>query len=405
MYGKMLLASALSAAALFLQGCSRVPPKVRIDGVDVGGMRYEQAERAVRERWNGEIPTLTLRGRGTYTFSAPEIGYTDELYELVRRVGPGEYDGGVAFYLKGCASVLCRIAAEERVAPQDASVSFSKDGFCYEADRSGRRVDEAQLSLDVTAALRTRSDATVDIPFVEERAERTEEDVRRDTACLASFSTVYDPNAEGRAHNIRLACGKIDGTTLAPHASFSFNAAVGRRTAENGFREAKVISDGKFVSGVGGGVCQVSTTLYNCALLSGMKVTESSAHSLQVGYVPPSFDAMVSDTSDLRFDNPYDMPVYLACKASDGKLTVTVYGRSDGMRYECESVIKRTIAPPEPKIVEGEEEKVLRAAKEGLVSEGYLRVYRGDVLLERRKLRADSYLPVQEIRQKPMQSD
>lgn len=110
---------------------------------------------------------------------------------------------------------------------------------------------------------------------------------------IACFSTYYGDSKQNRKDNVALACRKIDGTVLYPEDEFSFNDTVGARTMKNGFKSAYIIQNGEFVEGVGGGVCQVSSTLYNCALLCDLAITCVRAHSLPVGYVAPSFDALV----------------------------------------------------------------------------------------------------------------
>ena len=148
---------------------------------------------------------------------------------------------------------------------------------------------------------------------------------------------------------------------------------------------------------MGGGVCQVSTTLYNAALKSGLTVTEFHAHSLQVSYVAPSRDAMVSTQSDLKFSNPHPFPVRLNAKAADGAVRVSFTGKKDGYRYEIVSETLGEIAPPPPIVKEGEEEKIVRSPKNGIKSEAYLECYEGDALVSRKRLRIDEYRAVQGI--------
>lgn len=227
------------------------------------------------------------------------------------------------------------------------------------------------------------------------------EEERREELLIASFSTEYDEGKRERAHNIRLACELIDGICVGGGESFSFNAVVGLRTKERGFCEAPVIVGGAFVQGVGGGVCQVSTTVYNGALLSGMGITEVHAHSLKVGYVSPSFDAMVSERCDLRFVNPARTPVAIFARAEEGRLTVSFFGRGDGFSYSTESRVTGIVPQPEAKVVDGEEELVLRSGRDGLRSEGYLiRTRRGRVKKAVR-IRRDVYFPVQAVLQRP----
>ena len=193
---------------------------------------------------------------------------------------------------------------------------------------------------------------------------------------------------------------------MLPRAEFSFNKRVGKRTAENGFKESVVIFDGEFVKGVGGGVCQLSTTLFNAALRAGLRVTESRNHSLTVSYVPPSLDAMVSEYSDLKFVNPFDTPVYLNAAVRGGSVTVECFGLPDGYRYTTESVVLYRLAPPPEETVEGEDDKVIRAEKEGVASESYLLVHDGGGKLIRRVLlRRDNYAVVRGLRQVKKQEE
>ena len=214
---------------------------------------------------------------------------------------------------------------------------------------------------------------------------------------ISSYTTYYDAQETSRSQNITIAAELINGVTIQPYGEFSFNQTVGRRTQEAGFKQAKIIVGGEYVLGVGGGVCQVSTTVYNAALKSGLTVTEFHPHSLQVGYVAPSRDAMVSSQSDLRFHNPHPFPVRLETTAKDGRLQVRFLGERDGYRYEIVSSVLEEISPPAPIIKQGETEQILRSPKNGVKSEAYLERYFGDKIVMRKRLREDVYRPIQGI--------
>ena len=214
---------------------------------------------------------------------------------------------------------------------------------------------------------------------------------------ISSYTTYYNQNDRGRCENIAIATRLIHGLTIQAYGEFSFNQTVGKRTAEAGFQQAKIIVNGEYAQGVGGGVCQVSTTLYNAALKSGLVVTEYHPHSLQVSYVPPSRDAMVSSHSDLKLYNPRSTPVYLSAELFSGGLKISFYGKNDGDRYEITTKILSEITPPSPVIKEGEGEEILRAEKNGVKSEMFLERYRGNQLLWRKRLRVDEYPPIQGI--------
>lgn len=214
---------------------------------------------------------------------------------------------------------------------------------------------------------------------------------------ISSYTTYYNPKEEGRVENIAIAASLIDGVTVQAYGEFSFNSTVGKRTEEAGFQQAKIIVNGEYVQGVGGGVCQVSTTLYNAALKSGLTITEYHPHSLCVAYVAPSRDAMVSTHSDLCFLNPRPYPVHLSARVFEGGIRVTFYGENEGDRYEITSNRLAEIPPPAPMIKQGDQDEILRAPKNGVKSEAYLERYRGAQLLSREKLRTDEYRPIQGI--------
>ena len=214
---------------------------------------------------------------------------------------------------------------------------------------------------------------------------------------LSSYVTYFDEKDVGRTQNISIAASLIDGATVQAYGEFSFNGVVGKRTEEAGFRQAKIIVNGEYVQGVGGGVCQVSTTLYNAALKAGQEILEYHPHSLQVGYVPPSRDAMVSSSSDLRFLNMRNHPIHLSVKIFQGGIKAQIYGKKDGYRYEITAKTLQEIPPPAPIVQRGENEKILRQEKKGVRSEAYLEKYFGAQLVERKRLRVDEYRPVQGI--------
>ena len=214
---------------------------------------------------------------------------------------------------------------------------------------------------------------------------------------ISSYTTYYNTNDGGRCENIAIAAELIDGATVQPYGEFSFNKTVGRRTKEAGFRQAKIIVNGEYVLGVGGGVCQVSTTLYNAALKSGLEVLEYHPHSLQISYVAPSRDAMVSSECDLQLYNAHSFPVCITTEIFSGGIRVSVYGKNEGDRYEMISHTLEEIPPPAPIIKHGEREEIIRSPKNGVRSELYLERYRGGVLLFRKRIRVDEYRPIQGI--------
>ncbi len=386
--------AALLLAGSFFFGFGKVKQGVTIGGVEVGGMSYAEAENAIRMRFYRDLPPVIVHAPSGDLVLKEELCVQDNVARLVRRAKKGETLG--VSYTREWADAeetlfaLCEKNAREA---KDAELSFSAEGFRYTGEVFGVTCDYEGLLSDVRGALRGGGEVT--LRTREYAPAVTEEMLRARTRELSSFRTYFDGSNLPRRHNIALAASRIAGTVLPPKGEFSFNAAVGKRTEENGFLVAAVIFEGEFVPGVGGGVCQTSTTLFGAALRAGMEISESRAHSLSVGYVPPSQDAMVSETSDLKFVNPYDFPVYVLAETDKGSVCFRFFGMPDGKKYEVESRVLGHIAPPPPEEEEGDEDAILRAEKEGLESESYLIVRGADgSLLSRRRIRKDRYAPV-----------
>lgn len=402
MKGSVIVALLVMGSASFFGGCTgRVKGGVSAEGVMVGGLPFAQAEALVRAEIARNLPPVTVHApRGEYTVAYPELSFTDNIPSLLRGAKRGEtltvsYERTWA----DAEETLLEICAENVKQAKDATLSFTNDGFTYISEEKGVAAEYEALKRDVFQALKTGG-TEVTLRTREYLPAVTEEKLREGTRLLSSFETHFSKNNPSRVQNIRVSAFKIGGTRLNPQEEFSFNATVGARTKENGYGEATVILNGEFQKGIGGGVCQTSTTLFNAALHAGMQITQSRPHSLSVSYVPPSLDAMVSSESDLKFKNPYDFPVYITAEMEEESVRFLFYGENDGSRFETESVVLMRVAPPAPKLVEGEENLVLREAKEGIASESYLLKYsREGKLVYRKLIRRDSYAAVQGIEQ------
>ncbi|MDD4840243.1 MAG: VanW family protein [Clostridia bacterium] len=221
-----------------------------------------------------------------------------------------------------------------------------------------------------------------------------EKNTQSDFVLRAKFSTKFATSSPNRKHNIKLAASKLN-VKLFPDEIFSFNKTVGARSLERGFLPAHIILDGEFVDGVGGGVCQVSTTLYNCALLADLEILFVRRHSLAVSYVPSSFDAMVSSGSDFVFTNSTASPIIIKAIATDDELTIYIYGDIMTRKLVARSVVTKTL----PYVVEeiedntmpeGEKQTISRG-KNGLRSVGYIDIYENGNLIGSQLIRKDIY--------------
>lgn len=222
---------------------------------------------------------------------------------------------------------------------------------------------------------------------------------------LAEYTTTYDQSYTARVTNLQVASNNMNGTILYPGDEFSYNEVVGERTEARGFKKAHIFSGGKVVDGLGGGICQVSSTLYNAVLLADLEVTSRTAHMMHTGYVKPSFDAtVVYGSIDFKFKNNRETPIKIESTVKNGKATVKIYGiktEADPI-VELESVILETIKYTtvtnyDNTMAEGTS-KVTQSPMNGYISEGYkvLKDADGNVI-SRTLISKDSYKQTSKI--------
>ncbi len=169
----------------------------------------------------------------------------------------------------------------------------------------------------------------VTLPFYVSQPDKTAQTLKDKlfSATLSSYSTSYGTSTSNRCANIARAASLINGAVIAPGGVFSFNDTVGRRTTANGFYTAKEYVDGKSVDGIGGGTCQVSSTLYSAVLYADMTIVERLNHMMTVGYIPLGQDATVSDGGvDFKFKNSSEYPVKISAYTSGATITISIIG-------------------------------------------------------------------------------
>lgn len=227
---------------------------------------------------------------------------------------------------------LEKIYTEIKKEPQDAY--YTKDPFEVHPHVDG--VDFA-VSIEEAKNLLNTEEAQVTIPLKITSPNVTTNQIGTEAFpnLLASYSTTFSTKATNRTTNIRLASNKINGVVLMPGQQFSYNKVVGKRTAAAGFKSAPAYSGGKVVNDIGGGICQVSSTLYNTALRANLEIIKRSNHRFATGYVPLSTDATVSwGGPEFIFKNSRKYPIKIVSKVNGGKITVDIYGCKEETEYE-----------------------------------------------------------------------
>lgn len=374
---------------------------VTVGGTDVSGMNASQAEAAVKKAAedyaSDSIIMLELDGeRGTET-ALSELGmYAADLDSVIRKaVDYGKKGNPLTCYkiLKSAeknenekdfpvkyevSEESAGSALEEKLAgmlraPEDAKLTQSGGETVITEDVPGEKTDikktveninrliadEREIRDTKGAAGKMRAGASAAAAVKEDAADITAEDLAGLTDVLGTFSTYYGESDDGRTLNVESGADHIGGTLVQPGEEVSADDLMAPYTEENGYAMAASYENNEVVESMGGGICQVSTTLYNALLFAELEITERYEHSMQVSYVEPSMDAAIADdVKDLKFRNNMETPVYIEAALSEGTLTFNIYGketRPEGRSVEYISETLETVESDETRFVATED--------------------------------------------------
>lgn len=234
-----------------------------------------------------------------------------------------------------------KVYSEIHTEPQDAY--FELDPYKIYPDVDG--VD-LQISLDEARNKITGNEERYEFDLKITKAQKTIKDLGTEAFpyVVSSFSTRYDASNTNRSTNLRIAAEKINGTVLLPGEVFSYNKTVGKRTVEEGYKDAKIYADGGVVDGLAGGICQISSTLYNAVLLANLEIVERRNHSFTTSYVAAGRDAtVVWGTIDFQFKNSRTYPIKIEASVKNGVAEFKIHGMQEQQEYEI-NILPRTTA-------------------------------------------------------------
>ncbi len=223
--------------------------------------------------------------------------------------------------------------------PTDATFAVTAGGIAIVPARDGLQVDVAATAKAILAAAVAPGTRTAQLAVAVAKPARSTADAKAMgiTGVVGSYTTTYG-GTPGRLHNVQLVAHLIDGALIAPGATFSFNDTTGERNAAKGFQEAPVIINGELQNGLGGGVCQVSTTVFNSAYEAGLQIDQRTNHALYISHYPTGRDATVNYPDlDLKFTNDTRHWLLLRAFVGSGSLTVNLYGTPQSRRVESQA--------------------------------------------------------------------
>lgn len=343
---------------------------VAVEGVAVGGLGRDdlgQLLAAWRQEYHGRH-IVVYYGDTAFRLDAASIDYdldvdatADEAWaygrrgswwERLKNIGAARREGyRIPVRVRYNENKLSALLDSWREAidrpPRNAAISLAEGGIVPQ--EQGRRLDVAAVKPLVLKALHAGDAANLPLPVTPLYPDVTVADLRQTgiRELWSSFTTAFDPTDANRTANIRLSARRVNGHIVYPGQVFSFNQVVGPRDREHGFKEALEIVDGEFVPGIGGGVCQLSSTLYNAVLLANLTVIERTNHSKPLGYVGLGRDAtVVFGALDFKFVNDTGAPVVIMAETAKNRLTVGIVGREPlAVAVELLSADRKVIPP------------------------------------------------------------
>ncbi len=404
-----------------------------INGYNIAGMTKKNAVEYLKDVFNDNARQfeLTLKHNDkSWKFNKNDFTVNSDIHTIIdmaqqHEIDYGDYDSQINylsgsdksinvafnFLFVGLDEKIENVIKEIEYEPVDSEITFNPNNpemFEYTDDLKGLRVDKNALYERINNAFLKTNNVVVDVPTIEVTAEYTKEKNKGITQKIASFSTNVADSTGGRKTNVKLALEKFNGMVINSGATVSFNKVTGPHTLENGYKTATIIYNSRFVEGVGGGVCQASTTLYNALLRANLQIDEVNKHTLPVKYVPLGLDAMVSEyISDLKFTNTTGSPIYIKTFSDSNSVSVEIYGRPDpdGYTYDTRSetlqilshtgdVIKADVNKEySDKVLFKGEYFRLTYPREGYEAVSYLQTFKNGELVGEKEIRHDIYKP------------
>lgn len=368
--------------------------------------------------YNGRIFTYTLSNniKSSKQFDLNyeinkynRFGSMDERIELLKHMVSVGIDKEIAleYLFPNLIKTINSIEKNLHVSAKNASYKINSNSekvFQINSETVGVDLDRLNLIENIYQNYINQRPLNFTLPVKKTCPKVVKTNLEKFSNLRSDFSTDISTSSSDRKHNIKNALASLNKVEIAPNEIFSFNKIVGRRTAENGYRQAKIIVNNEFVDGIGGGVCQVSTTLYNSALLAGLEIVEANKHSKQVGYVQAGFDAMVNfGSSDLKFRNNTSEKITIITNYSSSKARIRIFGEDNSnVRYKLSNEVFNIIEPTEEVFVDEKLEHLdkvtyedeyfyLKKASKGMEIKTYREKYENNTLVAKELIRHDKF--------------
>lgn len=349
--------------------------EVQVDGISITGMSKSEAKAAILKEfpWSMTVEYDSDQYQVTDLMAEKVDALLDEIYkegsdpQESYTLDTSGLDEQVKAEAAACGAKWDKKAKNGSIDKFDAA----SGKFVFAGEENGFAIDQDKLAADISQALSDKKfDAKITATGSTVAPDISAASAKEKYKTISSFTTNTTAN-QNRNTNVRLAAEAINGTVIKPGQEFSFNGTVGQRTEAKGYKGAAAYNNGEVVQEIGGGVCQVSTTLYNAVFKAGLKISSRRSHTFEPSYVTPGRDATVSwDQPDFKFINNSDTAIGLRASYADQKVTVSVYGipiLEDGITWDLESKKVEDLGTPNPTY---EEDQTLQPGAEVTKSKG-----------------------------------
>ena len=331
--------------------------EITVNGVSVHGMTKTAAVEKVLESMDWQMKVVCGEKEQALENLLKE-NVEKVVDEAFKKGESADYEIPTDGLEEAAAAQAASLAGAWNVKAKNGSISAfdaASGKFTFAEGENGKAVNEEKLKNDIVARTAAGEyDAVITAEVEETAPEITAAQARENFQKLGTYTTTTTANKD-RNENVRLAAAALNGKIIQPGEEFSFNLTTGNRTTDKGYRPAGAYVNGVLVEEPGGGVCQVSSTLYNAVVFSGLKATERHAHSYEPSYVTPGEDAMVSydghSGPDMKFVNNSKTAVGIKTSFSDRKLTISIYGNpilEEGVTLSMKSEKVKELDPPAP---------------------------------------------------------
>jgi vancomycin resistance protein YoaR len=401
---------------------NKIIPNTYIDDINIGDLTKDEAVKKLEKEYNEKTISIKYNDK-SWNILSKDIDFKYNITETVDDAYKYSRDGNFIENASDTISAnfgnktniklelnydkskldkkLEEIAKEVDVPAKDATININGSNINVTKEVVGKKVEISDTKKAIENGI-IDNNFSIDLVVKEDKPEVTEEQLNSIDTVLGQYSTNFNASVAGRTYNVKLAAQSTSNIVLMPGEEFSYNDSTGPRSIANGYQNAPVIVQGEIQEGVGGGVCQVSTTLYNAVLYSGVDITNFRNHSIPSSYAPKGRDATVAyGAIDFKFKNSFKHPIYIKNTVYGNTVLSQIYGaKADKSNIEIVTTTDKVVASSVKKVndsnLEVGKEKVTQKGRDAYSVSTY-RVYKDGSGKEiKREKVVNSYYPAKQ---------